>query len=142
MDYISQSHMLKDFLVPLECGSIDQKPVFACRPRTVSTTARDTVVSEFTGTIGIAQLDEFKQALDDLVTDRLHKLILDFSSVDLSRTAIGALTSFAASMYGRNKKLYIYQPSPQLRSTLRDLSLTPFFNVLETQEDILLTLFV
>lgn len=147
MKNITGSRLLKDFISVVEGGiSANGKdfiaPSFACRPFTGITAERDTVLSSFKGEIGVEGIDEFKNALNDLVTDRLHKLIIDLSAISLSRTALGTLVNFAASIYGRNKKLYLYAPSPQVRSSLAELELTSLFSVLETQEEILIAIFI
>lgn len=147
MKKITSSHLLKDFISVVEGGIPPHGheyvvSPFACRPFKGTSAERDTVVSFFKGEIGIAELEEFKGALNELVTDRLHKLIIDLSHISLSRTALGALVNFAASIYGRNKKLYLYNPSPQLRTSLAELGLASLFNVLETEEDILIALFI
>lgn len=146
MQYIAESQLLKDFITLIEGTSLSGEnvspPQFPCRPATALTAERDTVISRFTGEIGIDRLDEFKLALHDLVTDRLHKIILDLSSVSLSRTTLGVLLDFVASVYGRNKKLYLYNPSQQIRESLDELQLTPLLSVLETHEDILITIFI
>lgn len=147
MKNVTASRLLKDFISVVEGGmSANGKdfvvPSFACRPFTGITAERDTVVSSFKGEIGVEGLEDFKNALNDLVTDRLHKLIIDLRAISLSRTAVGTLVNFAASIYGRNKKLYLYSPSPQVRASLAELNLTTMFNVLETQEDILIAIFI
>jgi hypothetical protein len=47
------------------------------------------------------------------------------------------LVGFAASMHGRNKGLYLYRPSPQIRASLLELELLPFFRILESGNDVL-----
>lgn len=148
MDYIAESHLLKEFITVLEdsVSSSGDRPAapspFSCRPFRAVTAERDTVISRFQGEISIENLEEFKRALDELVTDRLHKFILDLSTVTLTPTAMGVLVNFAAGIYGRNKKLYIYNPSQQVRDSLGELHLARMFNVLETHEDILIAIFI
>ena len=115
---------------------------FPCRPLAAHTAERSTALGRFRGQIGLPNLKEFKASLDDLVLDNLSKLILDLASVSLSKSAVGALIGFAAAMHGRNKRLYLYRPSPQVRAVLKELGLTAFFSYLETEDDIVATLVV
>ncbi len=122
--------------------TVDAAAPFSCRPLHGRTAERDTALGRFRGEIGLPNLAEFKAALNDLVMNTVLKVILDFAEVSLSRSAVGALVGFAAAMHGRNKRLYLFRPSAQVRKTLKDLGLTGFFTVLETEDDILATLVV
>ena len=115
---------------------------FPCRPLAAHTAERSTALGRFRGQIGLPNLKEFKAALGDLVLDNLSKLILDLAAVSLSKSAVGALIGFAAAMHGRNKRLYLYRPSPQVRAVLKELGLSAFFSYLETEDDIVATLVV
>ena len=115
---------------------------FTCRPLAARTSERNTALGRFSGQIGLPDIKEFKAALDDLVTENLIKVILDFSAVALTKSAVGILVAFAASIHGRNKRLYLYRPSAQVRSVLKELGLTAFFSYLETEDDVLATLVV
>ena len=116
--------------------------LFPCRPLAAHTAERSTALGRFRGQIGLPNLKEFKAALGDLVLDNLSKLILDLAAVSLSKSAVGALVGFAAAMHGRNKRLYLYRPSHQVRAVLKELGLTAFFSYLETEDDIVATLVV
>lgn len=115
---------------------------FSCRPLAAHTAERSTALGRFRGQIGLPNMTEFKAALGDLVFDNLSKLILDLGAASLSKSAVGALIGFAAAMHGRNKRLYLYRPSSQVRAVLKELGLTAFFSYLETEDDILATLVV
>ena len=115
---------------------------FSCRPYAAYTSERNTSLGRFKGQIGLPNLKEFKTALDDLVSENLSKVILDLAAVSLSKSAVGALIGFAAAMHGRNKRLYLYRPSVQIRAVLKELGLTAFFSYLETEDDIIATLVV
>ena len=115
---------------------------FPCRPFAAQTAERSTSLGRFKGQIGLANQKEFKAALDDLVLEHRSKVILDFETVVLSKSAVGVLVGFAAAMHGRNKRLYLYRPAPQVRATLKELGLRAFFSYLETEDDIIATLVV
>ena len=115
---------------------------FPCRPFAAQTSERSTSLGRFKGQIGLADRKEFKAALDDLVLEHRSKVILDFEAVVLSRSAVGVLVGFAAAMHGRNKRLYVYRPAPQVRAILKELGLRAFFSYLETEDDIIATLVV
>lgn len=138
------SMLMQDILTTLksDLNSAGTDLLFACRPLKGSTFEKDTVLGRFRGEVGLAGVNEFKAALDDLVTEKLVKVVLDLAEVSLSRTAIGALVTFAATMHGRNKRLYLYRVSDQVRTSLHQLGLTGFFSYLETEEDILTTLVI
>ena len=131
-------------LAKILAADIDQAEAgpFPCRPLAAHTAERSTALGRFRGQIGLPNLKEFKAALDDLVLDNLSKLVLDLAAVSLSKSAVGALMGFAAAMHGRNKRLYLYRPSPQVRAVLKELGLTAFFSYLETEDDIVATLVV
>ncbi len=142
-DFVS-SYLLGDLARTLLADLNDPawSPRFSCRPLSGRTADRDTAVGRFRGDIGLPNLAEFKEALDELVVDNLVKVILDFKDATLSRSAMGALVAFAATMHGRNKRLYLYRPSQQIRARLKELQLTSFFSYLETEDDIIATLVV
>ena len=117
-------------------------PRFPCRPLTARSGEHHTVFGVFTGQIGLSSVPEFAAAMRDLSSENLSKVILDFSKLSLTKSAVGALVSFAAAMHGRNKRLYLYRTSAQIRGVLKDLKLTPFFTFLETEDDIISTLVV
>ena len=131
-------------LAKILAADIDQAEggPFPCRPLAAHTAERSTALGRFRGQIGLPNLKEFKAALGDLVLDNLSKLILDLAAVSLSKSAVGTLIGFAAAMHGRNKRLYLYRPSPQVRAVLKELGLTAFFSYLETEDDIVATLVV
>ena len=131
-------------LAKILAADIDQAEggPFPCRPLAAHTAERSTALGRFRGQIGLPNLKEFKAALGDLVLDNLSKLILDLAAVSLSKSAVGALIGFAAAMHGRNKRLYLYRPSPQVRAVLKELGLSAFFSYLETEDDIVATLVV
>jgi anti-anti-sigma factor len=115
-------------------------PKFPCCPVVAQTKENSTIVGRFSGDIGLPQLAEFKQAMHSLIVGGLEKIVVDFASVNLTRTAVGALVNFAASVQGNNKKLYLYRPSRQVRDLLAELELTGFFAILENEDDILIRL--
>jgi anti-anti-sigma regulatory factor len=110
---------------------------YACRAFSAYANERQTIFGCFQGRIALKDNQEFKAALYDLVAENTAKVILDFKDVYLSRSAIGVLVGFAASMHGRNKGLYLYRPSPQIRASLLELELLPFFRILESGNDVL-----
>lgn len=114
--------------------------LFDCRPLTARSSECNTVFGLFRGEIGLGAVPDFKAALYDLGKDDAVKVILDFKETSLSRSAIGTLLAFAASVFGRNRRLYLYRPSPQLRAALRDLGLKDFFTTLESEDDVVAAL--
>ena len=117
-------------------------PRFPCRPLTARSRERHTAFGMFTGQIGLSSVPEFTAAMRDLTSDNLSKVIFDFSQLTLTKSAAGALVAFAAAMHGRNKRLYLYRTSSQIRGLLKELKLAPFFSFLETENDIIATLVV
>ena len=115
-------------------------PRFPCRPLVARSAERHTVFCIFSGQIGLSAVPEFTAAMHELYTEGLAEAILDFSRLSLTKSAVGALVAFAASMHGRNKRLYLYAVSPQIRGVLKELSLDPYFSFLETEDDIIATL--
>ena len=115
---------------------------FPCRPLAARTAERCSSLGRFRGQIGLPNQSEFKDALNDLMSDHLSKVILDFASVTLTKSAVGTLIDFAAAVHGHRKRLYLYRPSSQVRALLKELSLAPYFSYLETEDDIIATLVV
>ncbi|MDL2316597.1 STAS domain-containing protein [Desulfovibrio sp. OttesenSCG-928-A18] len=120
----------------------EKAPRFACRPLAARSSERCTALGRFRGQIGLARTEEFKSALDDLVMENSSKIILDFAELGLTRSGVGVLVGFAASVQGRNKRLYIYRCSAQIREQLRELGLGGFFSFLESEDDVIATLVV
>ena len=127
------------FLLDLETARDGE---FPCCPVVAQTKEHSTVVGRFIGDIGLARAAEFKQALRALIIGDLHKIILDFQAVTLTRTAVGALVGFAASVQGHNRRLYLYRPSRQICDLLKELELLEFFSILESEDDVLVRLTV
>jgi anti-anti-sigma regulatory factor len=115
---------------------------FACCPIIARTRENSTVIGRFTGAIGLPQILEFREALFSLTMEGMEKIILDFETVALSRTAMGVLVAFAASIRGNDKRMYLYRASQEVRALLGELDLTPFFYFLETEDDVLMALAV
>jgi anti-anti-sigma regulatory factor len=143
---------MKDFIgSPLlgECAralSLDLATVrngkFACCPVIARTKENNTVIGRFTGAIGLSRIKEFREALFSLTAEDMEKVILDFETVSLSRTAMGVLVAFTASIRGNDKRMYLYRASCEVRALLEELELMPFFYFLETEDDVLMTLVV
>lgn len=111
-------------------------PRFSCRPLTAHNQEKSTAFGAFTGQIGLSDVPEFTAAMYDLASKNPLKVILDFSGLSLTKSAAGALVAFATAMHGRNKKLYLYRTSAQIRGVLKELKLLPYFSFLETEDDI------
>ena len=116
------------------------KPRFPCRLLVAHSTERHTVFGVFSGQIGLSAVPEFTAAMHDLLSENLSKVVLDFSQLSLTKSAVGALVAFAAAMHGRNRRLYLYQTSAQIRDVLRELKLTLYFSFLETEDDLITTI--
>ena len=115
---------------------------FACCPVIARTRENSTVIGRFTGAIGLPQIREFREALYSLPAEGMEKIILDFETVSLSRTAMGVLVAFTASIRGNDKRMYLYRPSKEVLALLDELDLLPFFYFLETEDDVLMALVV
>lgn len=120
----------------------DTAAAYACRPVAARSAERHTVFGVFSGSIGLMAVPEFKAALYSLAENESVKVILDFQNVSLSRSAVAALVAFAASMHGRNKRLYLFRPSQTLRAELKKLDLRDFFTIHNEEEDIIASLIV
>jgi anti-anti-sigma regulatory factor len=126
----------------VEFSATGQTQRFACRPLAARSAESHTAYGRFAGQISLSSMSDFSAAMNDLVTENLSKIILDFSDVTLTKSAVGALVGFAAAMHGRNKRLYLFKCPPQVRALLKELGLLPFFSFQETVEDILASLVV
>lgn len=117
-------------------------PRFKCRPLTARSAEQHTAFGFFHGQLGLSDVPEFSAALRELSSDNRVKIIVDFSGLALSKSAVGALVGFAAAMHGRNRRLYLYKTSAQIRGVLKELKLIPYFTFLESEDDIIATLVV
>jgi anti-anti-sigma regulatory factor len=115
-------------------------PRFPCRPLVAHGAEKRTAFAIFSGQIGLSTVPEFTAAMHDLFSENLAEAVLDFSRLSLTNSAVGALVGFAAAVHGRNKRLYLYQASAQIRGVLTVLQLTPYFHFLATEDDIIATL--
>ncbi|MDR1685900.1 MAG: STAS domain-containing protein [Desulfovibrio sp.] len=138
MDYLIDVNPLESLaeVLALNIAEYKDDSRYACRAFSAHGNERQTVFGCFQGRIALKDNQEFKAALYDLVSENTGKVILDFKDVHLSRSAVGVLVGFAASMHGRNKRLYLYRPSPQIRASLLELELLPFFRILESEADV------
>ncbi len=121
---------------------LPEKDAMAFCPIMTHSLEKSVVIAKFSGDIGLNKLAEFSATLHELITDAVMRVILDFSCANISRTAIGALFSFAAAVHGRNKRLYIYKPCEKLIHDLEELKLCEYFVFLHSQEDAMLKLVV
>jgi len=115
-------------------------PRFPCRPLVAHSAEKHTVFAIFSGQIGLPTVPEFTAAMHNLLTDHLVEVILDLSRLSLTKSGVAALVGFAASMHGRNRRLYLYRTSAQIRGELKDLQLIPYFRFLEAEDDVIATL--
>ncbi|MDR2669196.1 MAG: STAS domain-containing protein [Desulfovibrio sp.] len=138
MDYFIDVNPLEGLAEVLTLNVAEYKAGsrYTCRVFSAHGNERQTVFGCFQGRIALKDNQEFKAALYDLVSENTGKVILDFKDVFLSRSAVGVLVGFAASMHGRNKGLYLYRPSQQIRASLQELDLLPFFRILESENDV------
>ncbi|MDR0339825.1 MAG: STAS domain-containing protein [Desulfovibrio sp.] len=106
---------------------------------TARSSERHTVLGVFGGRIGLPSATEFKAVLQRLGGDETDKIMLDFCDCTLTRSALGVLVEYAASVHGRNKHLYLYRPSGQVRANLKELELSGFFSVLNDEHDVIVS---
>ena len=144
MHELASSYLLGGLIQALELDieHADATTGFPCCPVICYTAGRNTVLGRFRGEIGLALLNDYRSALASLVSGNVMKIILDFQAATLSKTAVGELVTFAGTVFGRQKRLYLYRPSKQVQQQLHELGLTPFFSSLATEDDILATLVV
>lgn len=126
----------------VEVCSPEQARRFPCRGLIAYSSERHTAYGVFRGQIGLADVPVFSAAMHSMLTENLSKVILNFADVQLTKSALGALVAFAAAVHGRNKRLYLYRCSAQVRAVLRELGLLRFFSLLETEDDIIATLVI
>lgn len=125
-----------------DMGALPEAAMFPCRPVAASTAGNRTMLGRYQGAVSLRNSQEFKNSLADLAQNNPQKIILDLAEASLSKTAMGILVDFASDGHGRNNRLYLFRPSPQIRGVLRELELQPFFSILETEEDLLASLII
>jgi anti-anti-sigma regulatory factor len=124
-------------LLTIPIGEAKSGSPYACRAFSAFSVERHTVFGRFHGHISLSENTEFRLALYDLVSDGVEKIILDLRDAYLTRSTVGMLVAFSASMHGRNIRLYLYRPAPQIKTTLAELNLISFYHFLETEDDII-----
>ncbi len=144
MQYFSQSNLMADIVAALQEDITQPRAAarFACCPIIAFTYEKNTAIGRLVGDIGLANIKEFSAALDELLPEKVQKVILDLEHVTLSRTAMGALVAFSATTYGLNKRLYLYKPSAQINDLLIELAIKGFYVCLDSEDDILATIVV
>ncbi|MDR1490485.1 MAG: hypothetical protein LBS65_08410 [Desulfovibrio sp.] len=128
------------FTIPI--GEANSGSPYACRDFSAFSGERHTVFGRFHGRISLSNDTEFRMALYDLVSGGVEKVILDLKDACLTRSTIGTLVVFSASMHGRNIRLYLYRPALQIKAALAELNLISFFHFLETEDDIITALVI
>ncbi len=113
----------------------------ACVAQFGATARQEAVLSRYFGDLGLDHVAEFAASLDSLLTGSVQLVVLDFSSLNsFCRNAVAALVNFAASVHGRDKRLVLFRPGPELRRALDALALSHMFTVLDNEEELLLAL--
>ncbi|MDR2743683.1 MAG: STAS domain-containing protein [Desulfovibrio sp.] len=129
-------------LFTISIGEAKSGSPYACRAFSAFSGERHTVFGRFHGRISLSNSTEFHLALYDLVGGGVEKVILDLRDAYLTRSTIGTLVAFSASMHGRNVRLYLYRPAPQIKAILAELNLISFYHFLETEDDIITALVI
>ncbi len=114
-----------------------ENPKRPCRPVGLLLPEGSASLGRFHGSIGSAELEDFKGALAELNGENILKVFLDLADVSLSRSAVGELTAFAADIHCGNRRLYLFRPTEKIRAVLDELNISRFFSLLEDEDDVI-----
>lgn len=96
------------------------------------------LIVRYSGAIGLSCMDTFKPSLFATLTGDAKQIVVGLGRVsEISRSTLGALIDFAATVLGRGKKMYLLSPPESLEKTLKELQLTIFFEILHGEEDLI-----
>jgi anti-anti-sigma regulatory factor len=96
------------------------------------------VLVQYSGILSLARLHSFKPMLFSTLTGGSRQIIVDLRQVtEVSRSTLGAMVDFAAAILGRNKKMHLFSPPAALLDDLTQLQLRSFFDILNTEEELI-----
>ena len=90
----------------------------------------------YKGELTLECVQEAKEETEDYVrSETVNALVIDLSkTVFLDSSGIGFLVHIHNRLESQEKKLYLYNLSPQVRKTLSLVKLLDFFHVLDSEE--------
>ncbi|MDR0827803.1 MAG: hypothetical protein LBN33_08020 [Desulfovibrio sp.] len=144
MDDVTNSDVLEGLsdLLTLSLGESKSGSPYACRSFSAYSGERHTAYGRFHDRISLSNNTEFRSALYGLVGENTNNVILDFKDAFMTRSTLGTLVAFAASMHGRNVRMYIYRPAMQIKAALIELKLASFFRFLNSEDDVTMVVLV
>lgn len=120
------------------------QPAGLSREVTVSqgaTTRQDAVLCVLSGDLTLERLPAFAAALRKLLTSTVHVIALDLSRIHIfCPNAVSVLVNFVSFVEGGGKRLILFRPSTRVRETLDSLNIAHLFEILHTEDDLLLVI--
>lgn len=100
------------------------------------------VFFRFNGEITLEITSTLKQQITEaLAEDDADILVFDLSEVTfMDSSGIGFLVARNTAYKGSGKKMYLFKPSTQVRKTLDLVQLSSFFDILDTEDDLVAVL--
>ena len=140
MKPFAQTSLIGDFFDALHANRPENDPddVVAV---TGGTRQQNAVVSVIFGDLNLEHLPHFAASLRELLTSTVRLIVLDFSHVQVfCPNAASVLVNFMSFVEGGGKRLILFQPNECVHSALSSLNLLHLFEILHSEEDLLLEL--
>lgn len=101
-----------------------------------------TIIIAFSGEITLEITSELKREIDEALQDSVFdSLIVDLAEITfMDSSGIGFLVALNTKILGLGKKMFLFKPSNQVSKTLELVQLNNFFNILESDDDLLTVL--
>ncbi|MBG0775095.1 MAG: STAS domain-containing protein [Desulfovibrionaceae bacterium] len=102
----------------------------------------NTLTVTISGEVTLDNTLEIKKRFDEVLErDRYASIILDLSGVTfIDSSGIGALVVFNTKVKTQGKLLFLFMPSDPVRKTLSLVQLVSFFDILDSEDDLLTVL--
>ena len=105
------------------------------------TKRREAIISILSGNFDIAHVPALALSVNELVTSTVRLVVLDLSRVRVfCPNAVAVLVNLMDDVEGRGKRFILYRPSQIVRHAIETLGLSHLFDMLLTEEELLLAL--
>lgn len=88
--------------------------------------------------ITIDEVSELKKSFESILTEHQAPLVLDLSGVGfIDSSGIGLLAALNTRMKNAGRLLVLRKPSPNVRKTLELVQLLPYFEIADSDEELI-----
>ena len=98
----------------------------------------DAAVMKVVGSASMAEADQLRTAIEELVSERISVVVLDLSDMDfICSLGLGAIISGHIKCRHHQGQIRLAGPTPSVRQLLETTKLTKLFGIFDTVEDAL-----